>query len=236
MRGPQLPPTRISVIVPVLNEGARIGAQLVHLRQLDGLHEVIVVDGGSTDSTNQLVAAAGWPQLAVSSRGRAIQMNVGARLATGDALLFLHADVTLPGNAASLVAQTLADPRVVAGAFRTLTVAESQLDWVAPWLRLADLRSRYTRLPYGDQALFVRRAAFEQLGGFPAQPLFEDLEISRRLRKTGWIRTVRAEVRVSGRRFMARPFYYAILMNVLPLLYRVGVPAARLARAYGDVR
>ena len=136
----------------------------------------------------------------------------------------------------SLVAQTLADPRVVAGAFRTLTVAESQLDWVAPWLRLADLRSRYTRLPYGDQALFVRRAAFEQLGGFPAQPLFEDLEISRRLRKTGWIRTVRAEVRVSGRRFMARPFYYAILMNVLPLLYRVGVPAARLARAYGDVR
>ena len=236
MRTPVLPPTRISIIVPVLNEAARIGAQLAHLRQLAGLHEVIVVDGGSADSTCELVAAAGWPRLAVSARGRATQMNAGARLASGDVLLFLHADVTLPGNVASLVAHALADRRVVAGAFRTHTVAEGQSSLVARWLRLADLRSRYTRLPYGDQALFVRRVVFEQLGGFPAQPLFEDLEISRRLRKTGRIRTVPAAVCVSGRRFIARPFYYAVLMNVLPVLYRVGVPAARLARAYGDVR
>lgn len=229
-------PTRISVIVPVLNEAARIGAQLAYLRQLPGLHEVIVVDGGSDDNTRDIVAAAGWPRLAVSARGRAIQMNAGARLATGDVLLFLHADVTLPAKAASLVAHALADPRVVAGAFRTRTVPEGQRGWVARWLPLADLRSRYTHLPYGDQALFVRRAVFEPIGGFPAQPLFEDLEISRRLRTIGRIRTVPATVRVSGRRFVARPLYYAALMNVLPVLYRLGVPAARLARAYSDVR
>lgn len=231
-----LPPIRISVVVPVLNEAARIRGQLAHLRQLAGLHEVIVVDGGSADGTRELVAAAGWPRVVVSARGRANQMNAGARLATGDVLLFLHADVTLPSDVVTLVAQALADPGFVAGAFRTQTMAEGHPSWVAPWLRLADLRSRYTRLPYGDQALFVRRGVFEQIGGFPAQPLFEDLEISRQLRKIGRIRTVPAAVRVSGRRFMARPFYYAILMNVLPVLYRVGVPAARLARAYEDVR
>lgn len=165
-----LPPICISVVVPVLNEAARISAQLAHLRQLAGLHEVIVVDGGSADGTRELVAAAGWPRFAVSTRGRATQMNTGARLATGDVLLFLHADVILPGNVASLVAQALADPRVVAGAFRTQTVAEGRRGWVARWLRLADLRSRYTRLPYGDQALFVRRGVFEQIGGFPRNP------------------------------------------------------------------
>jgi rSAM/selenodomain-associated transferase 2 len=231
-----LPPTRISVIVPVLNEAARIGAQLAHLKQLPGVHEVIVVDGGSTDQTCEVVRAAGWPHLLVSAHGRAMQMNTGARLATGDVLLFLHADVTLPDDVALVVEHALADPRVVAGAFRTHTVADDQPSWVRRWLRLADLRSRYSRLPYGDQALFVRQAIFEQLGGFPAQPLFEDLEISRRLRKIGRIRTVPAAVRVSGRRFVARPFYYATLMNVLPVLYRLGVPAARLASAYGDVR
>ncbi|MBI2835814.1 MAG: DUF2064 domain-containing protein [Acidobacteria bacterium] len=145
-------------------------------------------------------------------------------------------DATLPSDAVSLVLDAFLDPQVVAGAFRTHTIAEGQASWVARWLRLADLRSRCTRLPYGDQALFVRRVTSERLGGFPVQPLFEDLEMSRRLRRIGRIRTVPAAVRVSGRRFTARPFYYTILMNVLPALYRLGVPATRLARAYGDVR
>jgi hypothetical protein len=103
-------------------------------------------------------------------------------------------------------------------------------------LRLADLRSRYTSLPYGDQALFVRAEIFHAIGGFPEMPLMEDLELSRRLRRRGRIRTVRDCVRVSGRRFEARPLYYAFLMNVLPLLYRLGVPAAWLARTYGNPR
>lgn len=227
---------RISIIIPVLNEEARIHTQLDAALRLDGIHEVIVVDGGSIDRTRNIVSTDTRCRLVTTARGRALQMNAGAKLATGDVLLFLHADVTLPHDAATWVRNTLADPRVVGGAFRTRTIAEGRTTWIARWLKLADLRSRYTRLPYGDQALFVRREAFARVGGFPIQPLFEDLEISRRLARLGRLRTVAAQVEVSGRRFLARPFYYAAIMNVLPPLYRLGVPPAALARAYHDVR
>ncbi len=91
-------------------------------------------------------------------------------------------------------------------------------------------------MPYGDQALFVRAPVFRRLGGFPDQPLMEDLELSSRLRRLGPIRTVPTSVRVSGRRFLARPFYYTLLVNVFPLFYRLGAPARVLARLYGDPR
>jgi hypothetical protein len=104
-------------------------------------------------------------------------------------------------------------------------------------LWLADQRSRYSAdRPYGDQAVFVRRQIFERLGGFAALPLFEDVEFSGRLRRAGVVRTLPAAVRVSGRRFMARPLSSVALMNVLPVLYRLGVPPATLARMYGHVR
>lgn len=196
---------RISVIVPVLNESRRIGDQLVRLAALTGLHEVVVVDGGSRDGTPDEVRRHGFARLVDGPRGRGSQMNAGAREATGDVLLFLHADVALPPDAVSRVAGALASADVVAGAFQTETVSEGATGWAARWLRLADLRSRYTRLPYGDQALFVRRQTFDAVGGFPEQPLFEDVEISRRLRRLGRLVTVPADVRVSGRRFMARP-------------------------------
>lgn len=227
---------RTSIVIPVLDEEAQIGAQLEALRELVGFHEVIVVDGGSRDGTRDLVLAEPSCRLIIGERGRGPQMNAGARAATGDVLLFLHADVRLPPDAARVISEALAHPRVVAGAFRTHTVADSQPRWSAVWLRIADLRSRYTGLPYGDQALFVRRNAFDQVGGFPSQPLFEDLEISGRLRALGRIYTVRASVRVSGRRFLARPLYYACIMNLLPLLYRAGIPPAALQRAYPHVR
>jgi hypothetical protein len=98
------------------------------------------------------------------------------------------------------------------------------------------LRSLYTVTPYGDQALFVRRDAFERIGGFPPQPLFEDLEIGRRLRRLGRIRTVASKVEVSGRRFLARPLYYAFMMTLLPALYRAGISPGMLAKAYPDIR
>jgi len=154
-------------------------------------------------------------------------------------LLFLHADVRLPVDAVGWVRDALSDPRVVAGAFQTWTVAEFEVSDTAGrahWLHLADLRSRYTGLPYGDQSLFVRKHAFWQVGGYPSQPLMEDLELSRRLRSIGRIRTVPARVQVSGRRFLRRPLYFALLVNVFPLLYRSGVSSATLARYYAHVR
>lgn len=226
----------ISVIVPVLNEEARIVERLAALRKLDGIHEVILVDGGSRDRTREIVAAQRWCRLLSAPPGRALQMNAGATVATGTVLLMLHLDVKLPRNAAELVRDALSDGTVVAGAFRTRTVAEGLSSWAARWLWLADLRSLYTRMPYGDQALFVRRDAFECIGGFPPQPLFEDLEIGRRLRRLGRIRTVAGKVEVSGRRFLARPLYHALIMTLLPALYRAGISSEVLARAYPDIR
>jgi rSAM/selenodomain-associated transferase 2 len=229
-------PLLISVVIPVLDEEEQIGAQLKALKGVSGVHEVVVADGGSRDCTRELVLADTSCRLVVTERGRALQMNAGAQATTGDVLLFLHADVRLPADAAGLIAEALSDRRVVAGAFRTHTVAHGPQGRGTLWLRIADLRSRYSRLPYGDQAIFVRRTTFEQIGGFPPQPLFEDVEIIRRLRRLGRIRTVRGNVQVSGRRFLARPIYYAFIMNVLPLLYRAGVPPSVLERAYPHVR
>jgi rSAM/selenodomain-associated transferase 2 len=227
--------TRVSVVIPVLDEEARIGSQLESLSLLP-VHEAIVVDGGSRDATVALARAAGTARLLVAPRGRASQMNAGARAATGDVLLFLHADVRLPDDAVHRVEEALADSRIVAGAFRTWTVVEGRRSWLAPLLHLADLRSRYSPLPYGDQALFVRAEAFWKAGGFPEQPLMEDLELSRRLRRLGRIRVVDSRVTVSGRRFLARPVFYTFAVNVFPALYAAGVSAVTLKRFYGDPR
>jgi rSAM/selenodomain-associated transferase 2 len=228
--------SRVSVIVPVLNEESRIEGLMDALSAIEGVDEVIVVDGGSTDRTADLVRARPWVGLRRARRGRGAQMNAGAKIATGDVLLFLHADVRLPRDAVRWVDEALVEPDVVGGAFRTWTVADGARTWLAPFLHLADLRSRYTSLPYGDQGIFVRAAVFRQLGGFPEQALLEDLEFSRRLRELGPIRTVPAAVRVSGRRFLARPVYYALVVNVFPLLYRLGVPPRVVERLYGNPR
>lgn len=227
---------RVSAIVPVFNEATRIVAQLSALSQTPGIDEVIVVDGGSSDATVALAQSCEGVRVLTSQRGRGPQMNTGAKAATGDVLWFLHADVALPADAPAMIDDALRDPTVVGGAFRIKTVPDGAAGWPARLLWLADLRSRYSRAPYGDQAIFVRRDAFERLGGFAPIPLFEDLDFSRRLRRAGTLRILTPAVQVSGRRFMARPFYYACLMNTLPLLYRMGVPTTVLARIYGHVR
>jgi uncharacterized protein len=225
----------ISIVMPVLDEAARIERAVDRAAGVAGVREVIVVDGGSRDGTAALAARAPGVTVVASAPGRGRQMNGGARLAVGEVLLFLHADVELPADAALHVEAALADPRTIAGAFRTWTVPDRPTP-LGPLLHLADLRSRYTRLPYGDQALFVRSRIFDELGGFAEVPLFEDLELARRLRRRGLIARARASVRVSGRRFLARPVYYTALVNVLPALYRLGIPMKALARAYGAVR
>lgn len=226
---------RVSVIIPTLDEEERIEAQVRRTAGLEGIDEVIVVDGGSADATVRRIPPLPRVRILSAPRGRASQMNLGAKASQGEVLLFLHADVGLPEDAGRLVREVLARRAVVGGAFRTWTVAERPT-WLGPLLHLADLRSRYTRLPYGDQALFVRRSAFEAVGGFPEQPLMEDLELSRRLRRLGGLVRAPARVTVSGRRFVARPFFYTAMINVFPTLYRLGVSPAALARFYSHVR
>ena len=226
---------QLSVIIPTLNEQRLIARQVEYTAGLPGIGEVVVADGGSTDDTLRRVPTSANVIKLSSAPGRAAQMNAGAKVAQGDVLLFLHADVTLPENVGELVEQALEDQGSVGGAFVTWTVGD-KASVISPLLHLADLRSRYTTLPYGDQAIFVRRESFERLGGFPDQPLMEDLEFSLRLGQLGRIRRVPVRVIVSGRRFINRPFFYALLMNLFPLLYRWGVPPERLAQYYREIR
>lgn len=225
---------RVSVIIPVLDEERVIARRLAELAAL-GVDEVLVVDGGSRDRTAAVVGTHPGVRLLHAPRGRAAQMNAGAAEAGGDVLLFLHADVSLPADALAHITRALADPRVVAGAFRTWTVADRPTR-LGPLLHLADLRSRYSGLPYGDQAIFVRASTFHAVGGFPPLPLMEDLALSQRLRDAGQLRVVPARVQVSGRRFLEHPVLSTLLVNVYPTLYRLGVPPELLARFYRAVR
>lgn len=230
MTGPAL-----AVVVPVLDEEARIGRRLSELQRL-GAAEVVVVDGGSRDRTTAIAAAVPGVRVLTATRGRGPQTNAGAAATSAEVLLFLHADVELPSDALRWIAWAFASPDVVAGAFRVRHVADDGSNWLGALLRLADLRSYVTRLPYGDQALFVRRSAFVAAGGFPPQPLFEDLELARRLSRLGRIVTVPAVVRVSARRFLQRPLRSLLAMHTFPMLYRLGVPPAALERLYGAPR
>ena len=224
---------RLSIIIPVLNEERTIAATLADLDRVEAA-EVIVVDGGSTDRTAESVRATS-ARLVVSPRGRAAQMNAGARQAAGDVLLFLHADTKLPAGASRDIRKCMADPRRVGGRF------DIRLDSTRPLLRLVgrmiSLRSRLTRVATGDQAIFVRRAVFERLGGFPEIPLMEDVAFSRALKKAGRIACLRARVTSSARRWEQHGAVRTILlMWVLKLLYLAGVPPTRLKRLYGEAR
>ena len=227
---------RIAAIIPALDEAGRLGATLTAL-EVAGIDERIVVDGGSRDDTVAIAAAHG-ASVVHSARGRARQQNLGAAASTAEVLVFVHADVLVPPDTVAWITSTLARPGVVAGAFRTRT----RFDGAGPmpvhghWLRLADLRSRLGRVAYGDQAIFVRRATFLALGGFPDQALMEDLELSRRLRRLGRMPVVPREVLVSGRRFVAQPVRATLCCHLFPALYDLGVPPAVLARLWHAIR
>jgi rSAM/selenodomain-associated transferase 2 len=225
----------LSVVIPTLDEAARIGRRL---RELAGqrVDEVVVADGGSRDGTVDLARAEPGVRVVSAPRGRGQQLNAGARVTRGDVLLFLHADTQLPEDARDWIERALAEPVVVAGAFRVRTVADDGPNWLGPLLHIADIRSHLTRLPYGDQALFVRRSAFEQVGGFPDHPLMEDVALVRRLRGIGRIVTVPAYVTSSGRRFLKHPIAGTLAMWTFPTMYRLGVPPRVLAWLYGNPR
>ena len=226
---------RVSVIIPTLNEAGCIAATLASLGALRGRgHELIVVDGGSRDATVSLARELA-DRVVCSAAGRAEQMNAGAGAATGDVFLFLHADTRLPGNADSLVLQGLADAAAdwgrfdvrIAGAHPLLRVVETMMNW----------RSRVTRICTGDQCIFVRREAFEAVGGYPRQELMEDIAISARLRRLSSPACLREPCLTSARRWESGGVLRTIVMMWwLRLQYALGAPPARLARAYGRHR
>jgi rSAM/selenodomain-associated transferase 2 len=226
---------KLSVIVPMLNEERDIARTLEAIATAgasatDVTVEVIVVDGGSSDSSRD-EARPRCSVLLVAPRGLARQMNAGAAVARGDALAFVHADTIVPRTFAGDVAAALADRSVVGGRF------DVGLDDHAPLFRLIgwliSLRSHLSRTGTGDQAIFVRRQVFERLGGYRDIELCEDLDLARRLKRIGRVACLRSRVTTSARRWRERGVLATtVRMWLVRIAFLVGVSPARLAHLY----
>lgn len=220
----------ISIIIPVYHEASRINRLLRSLSVFPDA-ELIVVDGAPEQDTATAIESGRVLRLA-SPPGRGIQMNLGAARATGEILLFLHADTILPDQAPHLIRRALRDPRISGGAF-SLRYASSR-PGLALIAMLANIRSAWTRAPYGDQAIFLRAEVFRSLGGFAEIPIMEDLEFMTRLRQSGHaIHILRTPVQTSARRQDREGLVRCTARNLLlRLLYHLGLSPARLARLY----
>jgi rSAM/selenodomain-associated transferase 2 len=224
---------RLSIIVPVLNEAEVIDGFLEHLATEASDAEVIVVDGGSADGT--AARAARRARVIVSARGRARQMNAGAAAAAGDALWFLHADSRLPAGATAAIAGALQAPGTAGGCFR-LRIPERHLvyrwnDWAG------NLGVDLFRLACGDHGIFVRRAVFEAISGFPDVPLLEDVAFYRGARSRGRMRQLRPAITTSARRWQRNGLYRTTLIYTAILaLYGCGAPLPWLRQLYARLR
>ena len=219
----------IAVVIPTLDEAATISRCLGSIGTSPDI-EKIVVDGGSRDRTVEIARSLGARVLVIPP-GRARQMNAGAEKAQGDFLLFLHADTLLPAGFPFWIRKILAQPNVAAGAFSFRLDASGPglrlIEWVANW------RSRFLQVPYGDQGLFLRSSLFREMGGFRDMPIMEDFEFIRRLRQEGRIRTVPVAAITSARRWQAVGLWRTTLLNqAIVLAYWAGIPPARLACWY----
>lgn len=220
---------RLSIIIPTLNEASVIRRSLTHAWQMCP-HEVVVIDGGSVDETRS-IANETASKCIVTAAGRGIQLHAGAKAATGDVLLFLHADSWLEAVAAKQINDVLSDAKVAWGAFRQCIDAEGRL------YRLLEsgnaLRARRLQLPYGDQAIFVRRSVYEQVGGFANLPLMEDVDLSKRLQAIGHPALLNGPLHLSARRWQQNGIVRQTIRNwALLVAWRVGVSPERLVQWY----
>jgi len=255
----------ISVIIPTLNEERVLPRTLAHTLAL-GFDELLVVDGGSNDRTAEIVTAsrvtreetdaetrreedAAIPAsprpcvpvspapvtLLTAPAGRATQMNIGATASRGDILLFLHADTLLPRDAKREIEEAMKEPACVGGRFDLCFERDMGLGWLIS--RLINLRSRWTGIATGDQAIFVRRRTFDELGGFSPIPIMEDIDFTSRLKQTGRVVSLRSKVITSYRRWKTRGSIRTIvLMWSLRFLYWIGVSPHKLSQLYSTVR
>jgi rSAM/selenodomain-associated transferase 2 len=227
------PPSPLFIVMPVLNEAAGIVATLTALAPLIARGaRVVVADGGSTDDTLARARRFEGVEVIQAPRGRAAQMNAGAQAAgPNGVLLFLHADTTLPPDADRLITQSLAEGRQVWGRFDVRIAGRARM--LAVVAALMNLRSRWSGIATGDQAMFMTRAAFDAVGGFPVQPLMEDIELSKRLKSLSSPACLRQRVTTSGRRWEARGVWPTIvLMWRLRWAYWRGASPQTLARRY----
>lgn len=223
---------KVSIIIPTLDEAARINSLVASLQKLRGEFEVIVADGGSADDTVDLIGACGW-RVITAPRGRGRQMNAGAQAAKGDVLLFLHADTELPEEALAMIESLLQDQRVCGGNFSLEFDGNTRearlLTAIYPMLRLGGMC-------YGDSAIFVRRDVFERLGGYRNYPIFEDCDLYRRMKRAGKFARLPAVVVTSSRRFEGRFLRTFALWITMQVLYWLGVDTNRLASWYKPLR
>lgn len=225
-------PQKISVIFPILNEAKILEKTLSQLQPELGSHELIVVDGGSTDASVKI--AENYGKVIISERGRAKQLNAGAAAATGDILIFLHADIWLEPGALISVATAISSG-YVGGGFR------QKIDGKRVLYRLieiaGDFRGKYLKVFYGDSGIFLARTNFQKIGGFPDIPILEEMEFSKGLRRLGKTTLLTPYIHISARRWEARGIVRTTLNNwLITLLYFLGVSPEKLARLYSHIR
>jgi len=225
---------RLSVIVPMLDEEAAIAATLRAVRIGAPAAEIIVVDCGSRDRSVELAQPL-CDFLIDAPRGRAKQMNAGAARASGDVMVFVHADTIVAASFSRDIEVALDDPSIVGGRFDVKLNDRHPLCWLIG--RLISIRSRISRTATGDQAIFVRTSVFKSMGGFPDIPICEDLDFSRRLKRAGNVACLRTRVVTSARRWRRRGIIRTVLqMWTIRMLYLAGVSPSRLSTMYVDVR
>jgi rSAM/selenodomain-associated transferase 2 len=221
----------ISVIIPTLNEAAYIGKCIEAIRREDDRIEIIVADGGSIDNTKEI--AAGYKKVinVDSEKGRGLQMNMGAAASSCDMLLFLHADTTIESGWSQSILSALDDPSVIGGAF---TFAVNDHSWkyrlVEAWVKM---RCNLFNLPYGDQAVFIKKSTFEMISGYRNIPLMEDVDLIDRMKKAGRISILDKKAFTSERRWKKKGLIKTAAINqITMLLYKLGVSHDRLSRFY----
>lgn len=220
---------KISIIIPVYNEQCNIPATLNFLENCGC--EIIIVDGHPEDTTIKTIKNS-TAALIHSGKGRGVQMNTGAKIASGDIFLFLHADTILPSDFLSLIDNTFLDKSVFAGAF-DLGIDSPELKFRIIE-KISSIRSRITKIPYGDQCIFIKKCEFERVGGFKNIPIMEDADLMMRLKKSGRkIKIIDKKVKTSPRRWKKEGTFYTTIRNwSIMTLFLLGIPAQKLARWY----